>query len=123
MSLTLDDIAKYAATLEGSDGDPSWKYPHAFHHNLPSNHFDEDGIPYITKYAHKKSRYILKLVETMNLTEEMFDKENGDATSAAEAVMMEDAADAELYRAKQAGRGCACLSGDGPVRFAPASPS
>ncbi|KAG7363158.1 proteasome-substrate-size regulator domain containing protein [Nitzschia inconspicua] len=90
MALTLEDIAKYAVTLENADGDPSWKYPHAFHHNLPQNHIDADGIPYITKFAHKKSRYILKLVESMHLTEEMLrNGEGGDDT----AMMDEDKID------------------------------
>ncbi|KAL3921481.1 MAG: hypothetical protein SGILL_002726 [Bacillariaceae sp.] len=62
-----------------------------------SNHFDKDGIPYVTKYAHKKSRYILKLVETMNLTEEMFDKESGDGqdAAAAAAMLIDDAVDGD----------------------------
>lgn len=50
---------------------PSWKFPHAFHRNLPPHHFDQDGIPYITKYAYKKSRYVLRLVESLQITEEM----------------------------------------------------
>lgn len=75
---SLEEISKYAVSLADTDGDPSWKHPHAFHLNLPPNHFDDDGIPYITKYAHKKSRYILQLVESMVLTEEMFVNEDGD---------------------------------------------
>ena len=71
--LSLDDVAKYTIALDDTEGDPSWKFPHAFHLNLPKNHFDDDGIPYITKYAYKKSRYILKLVDSMELTLEMFD--------------------------------------------------
>jgi len=75
---TLEEISKYTVLLEDAEGDPSWKHPHAFHLNLPPNHFDDDGIPYITKYAHKKSRYILQLVESMVLTEDMFVNEEGD---------------------------------------------
>jgi len=71
-----------SSSLEENDdeagGDPSWKRPHAFHLNLPPNHIGDDGIPYITKYAHRKSRYILKLIESMVLTEEMFVSEEGD---------------------------------------------
>jgi hypothetical protein len=55
-----------------------WGTPHAFHLNLPPNHFDEDGVPYITKFAHKKSRMIVDLALSINLTEEMF-VQDGDA--------------------------------------------
>jgi len=75
-----EQIPNLASSLEhdSAGGDSSWKHPHAFHLNLPPNHIDEDGIPYITKYAHKKSRYILKLVESMVLTEEMFVNDDND---------------------------------------------
>mmetsp|Transcript_34586 Transcript_34586/g.81532 ORF Transcript_34586/g.81532 Transcript_34586/m.81532 type:complete len:2271 (+) Transcript_34586:253-7065(+) len=63
---------------DNKSGDPSWKHPHAFHLNLPPNHIGSDGIPYITKFTHKKSRYILKLVESLVLTEEMFVSEEGE---------------------------------------------
>ena len=56
----------------GTPEDPSWKHPHAFHLNLPAHHLDEDGIPLITKYASKKSRHILALARSMELTEAMF---------------------------------------------------
>mmetsp|Transcript_4858 Transcript_4858/g.11567 ORF Transcript_4858/g.11567 Transcript_4858/m.11567 type:complete len:2224 (+) Transcript_4858:205-6876(+) len=57
--------------IEDKTEDPSWKHPHAFHQNLPSHHIDKDGIPFITKLAYKKSRYIIRLVESMHLKEEM----------------------------------------------------
>ena len=81
---TIEELSKYAVSLDNNDtqDNPSWKHPHAFHRNLPPNHLDEDGIPYITKYAHKKSRYILKLVESMELTEDMFVSEEGDDIAA-----------------------------------------
>jgi hypothetical protein len=70
--------------------DPSWQRPHAFHINLPPHHFDDDGIPLITKYAYKKSRHILDLVHSLLLTEAMFDNENaGD-------ISLEDEDDALL---------------------------
>jgi hypothetical protein len=80
----IEELSKYAVSLDNNDTaeDPSWKHPHAFHLNLPPNHIDEDGIPYITKYAHKKSRYIIKLVESMVLTEAMFVNEEGDDVAA-----------------------------------------
>ena len=58
--------------------EPSWKFPHAFHQNLPSHHIDEDGIPFVTKLAYKKSRYIIQLVESLEIREEMFVNENVD---------------------------------------------
>jgi len=81
---SIEELSKYAVSLDNNavEEDPSWKHPHAFHLNLPPNHLDEDGIPYITKYAHKKSRYILKLVESMVLTEAMFVNEEGDDVAA-----------------------------------------
>jgi len=80
----IEELSKFAVSLDNNDTaeDPSWKHPHAFHLNLPPNHIDEDGIPYITKYAHKKSRYIMKLVESMVLTEEMFVNDEGDDVAA-----------------------------------------
>lgn len=49
-----------------------WGTPHAFHLNLPPNHFDTDGVPYITKFAHKKARMIVDLALSIKLTEDMF---------------------------------------------------
>jgi hypothetical protein len=57
--------------IEDTTEEPSWKYPHAFHQNLPPHHLDADGIPLITKLAYKKSRYIIRLVESMHLSEEL----------------------------------------------------
>ena len=56
-----------------------WGTPHAFHLNLPPNHFDEDGVPFITKFAHKKARMIVELALSINLTEDMFAQDDGDA--------------------------------------------
>ena len=49
-----------------------WGTPHAFHLNLPPNHFDTDGVPFITKFAHKKARMIVDLALSIKLTEDMF---------------------------------------------------
>lgn len=57
---------------EGSNINVDWGTPHAFHLNLPPNHFGEDGVPYITKFAHKKARMIVDLALSIKLTEEMF---------------------------------------------------
>ncbi|KAL3944784.1 MAG: hypothetical protein SGBAC_001155 [Bacillariaceae sp.] len=65
-------MTKEVDAIEDKTEDPSWKHPHAFHQNLPSHHIDDkDGIPYITKLAYKKSRYIVRLVESMQLEEQM----------------------------------------------------
>ena len=49
-----------------------WGIPHAFHMNLPPNHMDEDGVPFITKFAHQKARMIVRMALSINLTEDMF---------------------------------------------------
>lgn len=49
-----------------------WGTPHAFHLNLPPNHIDADGVPFITKFAHKKARMIVDLALSINLSEDMF---------------------------------------------------
>ena len=55
-----------------SENYEKWK-PHSFHLNLPSHHKDpEDGIPWITKFAHKRSRAIVKLIHEIKLTEDLF---------------------------------------------------
>lgn len=46
--------------------------PHAFHLNLPSHHIDEDGVPYITKFAQDKARSILRLAHSIQLKESLF---------------------------------------------------
>eukprot|EP00980_Cylindrotheca_fusiformis_P017401 scaffold5398_cov120-Cylindrotheca_fusiformis.AAC.3 len=66
--------------IEDKNEEPSWKYPHAFHQNLPPHHIDEDGIPYITKLAYKKSRYIIRLVDSMELSPELLASDNYEDT-------------------------------------------
>ena len=56
-----------------------WGIPHAFHLNLPPNHMDVDGIPFITKFAHKKARMIVQLALSINLTEDMFAEADDDS--------------------------------------------
>ncbi|CAB9523258.1 Proteasome activator complex subunit 4 [Seminavis robusta] len=57
----------------------NWGTPHAFHLNLPPNHLDEDGVPYITKFAHKKARMIVELAMSINICEEMFAEADNEA--------------------------------------------
>ena len=60
---------------EHNNANNDWGTPHAFHLNLPPNHFDQDGVPYITKFAHKKARIIVDLAMSIKLTEDMFVQE------------------------------------------------
>jgi hypothetical protein len=55
--------------------------PHAFHLNLPAHHISEDdGVPYITKFAQDKARNILKLAHSIQLKESLYiNNEAGDA--------------------------------------------
>jgi hypothetical protein len=47
--------------------------PHAFHLNLPAHHISEDdGVPYITKFAQDKARTILKLAHSIQLKESLY---------------------------------------------------
>lgn len=46
--------------------------PHAFHLNLPNHHIDEDGVPFITKFAQDKARTILRLAHSIQLKEALF---------------------------------------------------
>lgn len=61
--------------------DDDWGTPHAFHLNLPPHHLDEDGIPFITKFAHKKARMVVDLALSIQLTESMFVEEDGNDIS------------------------------------------
>ena len=60
------------ATAKMTDETKNWGTPHAFHLNLPPNHFDEDGVPHITKFAHKKARMVVDLAMSIQLSEDMF---------------------------------------------------
>ena len=53
-----------------SEYDELW--PHAFHLNLPSHHIDEDGIPYVSKFAQEKARNIMTLVHSIQLNESLY---------------------------------------------------
>jgi hypothetical protein len=53
-----------------SEHDELW--PHAFHLNLPSHHIDEDGIPYVSKFAQEKARNIMTLVHSIQLNESLY---------------------------------------------------
>jgi hypothetical protein len=51
--------------------DEQWN-PHAFHRNLPPHHMDEDGVPFITKFAENKARKIVELATSLELNESLF---------------------------------------------------
>lgn len=50
--------------------------PHAFHRNLPPHHMDDDGIPFISKFAEDKARKIVALAESLELKESLFVRED-----------------------------------------------
>lgn len=47
-------------------------HSHAYHLNLPRHYIDSDGIPLVTKYADQKVRAVIKLVHSIQLTEDSF---------------------------------------------------
>jgi hypothetical protein len=49
--------------------------PHAFHRNLPPHYMDEDGVPYITKFAENKARKTVELANSLELNESLFCRE------------------------------------------------
>lgn len=57
------------------DDDIQWN-PHAFHGHLPPHHIGDDGIPYITKFAHHKARKIVELARSLKLHVDMFVRED-----------------------------------------------
>jgi len=67
--------------------------PHAFHLNLPRQHFyrsegsKDDRLPYITKFAQEKARNILKLAYSIELKESLY---IGNSTLEVEEVEIED---------------------------------
>lgn len=79
--------------------------PHAYHLNLPPHHIDKDGIPYITHFANKKARMIVKLVHSIQLSENLFVKgacndsdhdENGDINDNIENMDVEGSVEDEV---------------------------
>ena len=52
---------------------------HAYHQNLPSHYIDDDGVSKITKYAHRKARTLIRLMRSIQLTEDLY---NEDASTA-----------------------------------------
>lgn len=47
---------------------------HAYHQNLPSHYIDDDGVSKVTKYAHRKARAIVRLVHSIQLTEDLYNE-------------------------------------------------
>jgi len=56
-------------------------HSHAYHHNLPRHYIDSDGIPLVTKYADQKARAVIKLVHSIQLTEDSFISNSEDELS------------------------------------------
>ena len=98
--MSADDIP-CSVEIEDTAEDASWRHPHAFHVNLPAHHLDDDGVPLITKYAHKKSRHIIHLVESMQLTESMFvnDYNNEDEFDEESEIASDDDEEGETFDA------------------------
>lgn len=46
---------------------------HAFHSNLPPHHFDDNGVPFVTTYAHQKVRKLVESVLSIKLSEHLFE--------------------------------------------------
>jgi hypothetical protein len=62
---------------------------HAFHLHLPPHHMDDDGVPYITKFAQHKARNLVHLVHSIQLNESLFVAD--DSTTNEDVEMEEDA--------------------------------
>ena len=59
------------ATMDETLQTKEWN-PHAFHRNLPPHHMDDDGVPFISKFAEDKARKIVALAESLELNETLF---------------------------------------------------
>ena len=80
---------------DNNNDNDNWGTPHAFHLNLPPNHLDpQDGVPYITKFAHKKARMIVDLALSIKLTEEMFVQKEVESMDIDDNVEMEQEGEA-----------------------------
>lgn len=66
--------------------------PHAYHMNLPPHHKDGD-IPYVTKYAHRKTRLFVSSVFSIKLSDRLFVENGAEAGSAEDTTGMEDEVD------------------------------
>ncbi len=53
---------------------------HAYHQNLPPHYMNDDGTCTVTKYAHRKARSIVRLVHSIQLSQDMFNV-NGSGNS------------------------------------------
>ena len=54
---------------------------HAFHLSLPPHHLDDQGLPYVTKYAHQKARKLVQNVLSIQLSEDLFCQSNNGETT------------------------------------------
>lgn len=89
---TDDKIAAVAASTDTSTNAAPTDTPnydrlvgHAYHYNLPSQYMDpNDGIPLVTKYAHRKALKVVEIAYSLQLTEDMFrvkDNKDGDGSA------------------------------------------
>uniref|UniRef100_A0A7S3V8U0 Uncharacterized protein n=1 Tax=Chaetoceros debilis TaxID=122233 RepID=A0A7S3V8U0_9STRA len=73
--MSTDDkiAAAAAAALAGTSTNYDGLVGHAYHYNLPSQYMDpNDGIPLVTKYAHRKALKVVEIAYSLQLTEDMF---------------------------------------------------
>jgi len=68
----MADSASSAAAAQQQQHHLQLEEPHAFHRNLPPQYKDENGVPFITKFAHAKARKIVELAMSIQLTEAHF---------------------------------------------------
>jgi hypothetical protein len=46
---------------------------HAYHYNLPPQFLDEnDGLPLVTKYAHRKAQTMVEIAYSIKVSEDLF---------------------------------------------------
>lgn len=77
-SLNLDNNIPIPPSQSHSSNDC-----HSYHQNLPPTYFDENGKCNITKFAQHKARAIVRLVHSIQLKEELYNKNIVDQLSSA----------------------------------------
>lgn len=68
---------------------------HPFHRFLPPHYIDKDGIPFSVKWAQRKARHIVSLVESLQLTEDILHQEPSPDRAVEEGILDEDLDDEE----------------------------
>ena len=61
-----------------NDLDQSKLVGHAYHHNLPPQYTDENGISRVTKFADRKARSVVRLLHSIQLREDLYTDIDGD---------------------------------------------